>query len=246
MITREPCAGVAIGVAALEDAVDLALSARRGGSGRAIHFCNAYTLSIAHTDPAYRELLRKAWLCLPDGQSVVWVRRLLDRRSRLQKVSGPDFFLAAFHATQVTAHRHYLLGSDEQTLSSLVANLSRRYPRADIVGYHSPPFRSLSSEETAAQDEAIRAAGADLVWVGLGTPKQDWEAARLAKGLPVTAVAVGAAFDFAAGTKRRAPTWMRSSGLEWMHRLASEPRRLWRRYLVGSLVFLWSAWRRSS
>ena len=243
-IGREPCAGVPLVAVEPAEAVRLLVLGQKPSAGRAVHFCNAYTLSLAHGDDEYRRLLRRGDLCFPDGQSVVWVRRLLARGSRLRRVAGPDLFEAVFAASTTQAPRHYLLGGDESTLARLRVELSRRFPDAQIVGAESPPFRRLSPRELRAQDERITEACANIVWVGLGTPKQDYEVRRLADQLPVTAVAIGAAFDFVAGTKRRAPAWMRSLGLEWVHRLASEPRRLWRRYLIGNAVFLWAAWRR--
>ena len=129
-------------------------------------------------------------------------------------------------------------------LGELETAVRRHYRRAAVVGTDSPPFRSLSDEERAHQADRIRASGAQIVWVGLGTPKQDFEVARLARELPLVFVAVGAAFDFVAGTKRQAPQWMQRNGLEWTFRLASEPGRLWRRYLFGNARFVYAASRR--
>ena len=134
--------------------------------------------------------------------------------------------------------RHFLLGSTTPVLADLSAELLRRYPESRIVGTESPPFRKLSPEEKAQQQQRIRASGAQIIWVGLGTPKQDWAAQELAANVPAVVVAVGAAFDFIAGHTKRAPTWMQASGLEWLYRLRSEPRRLWRRYLLGNVAFL--------
>ena len=116
--------------------------------------------------------------------------------------------------------------------------LRERFPGIEIVGSHSPEFRPPSDAELAERDGAIAASGAQVVWVGLGTPKQDLEAARLAHSLPIVAVAVGAAFDYAAGTLTEAPQWIRTAGLEWAFRFAMEPGRLWRRYVFGSTRFL--------
>lgn len=113
-----------------------------------------------------------------------------------------------------------------------------------LAGAESPPFRDLTDDERREQDDRIQASRADIVWVGLGTPKQDFEAERLAEALPLLAAAVGAAFDFTAGTVKPAPAWMQRSGLEWAHRLASEPRQLWRRYLIGNARFVSIALRR--
>jgi N-acetylglucosaminyldiphosphoundecaprenol N-acetyl-beta-D-mannosaminyltransferase len=129
-------------------------------------------------------------------------------------------------------------------MDALQRELRRRFPRARIVRACSPPFRPLSVRERHDQERDVLATHADIVWVGLGTPKQDVHAAELATRLPVVCAAVGAAFDFVAGHKRRAPRWMGSSGLEWLFRLVCEPRRLWRRYLFGNARFLWGVARR--
>jgi N-acetylglucosaminyldiphosphoundecaprenol N-acetyl-beta-D-mannosaminyltransferase len=242
-LERESCVGVPLAVTSPAEAVFSILSASGDNGGRAIHFCNAYTLSLAHSDQDYREMLCTAAICFADGQSVVWARHLFSRGSSLKKVSGPDLFEAVFAASTQRGPRHYLLGGDEPTLDRLQRRLRSRFPEAQIVGRESPPFRPLTDREIRAQDARIAESTAEIVWVGLGTPKQDYEVRRLANSLPVTAIAVGAAFDFTAGTKKRAPAWMRSVGLEWVHRLASEPRRLWKRYLVGNAVFLWAAWK---
>ncbi|MBA2945208.1 WecB/TagA/CpsF family glycosyltransferase [Streptomyces himalayensis] len=217
-------------------------AAPRVGTGRGsdVHLCNAYTLALADRDPELGDVLRSASLNLPDGQPVVWANRLLHRDKTMPgiRVYGPDLVLNVFELSQGTGLRHYLLGSTPQVLGSLRRELHRRFPRAVIAGACSPPFRPLTMQERRGQEEEIRACGADIVWVGLGTPLQDRKAAELCVSLPVVAVAVGAAFDFIAGTKRQAPSWMQCNGLEWLFRLGCEPRRLWRRYLFGNARFL--------
>jgi N-acetylglucosaminyldiphosphoundecaprenol N-acetyl-beta-D-mannosaminyltransferase len=212
-------------------------------TGHDVHLCNAYTLALADQDPTLRHLLRTASVNFPDGMSVVWANRLRHRRQDLPRgrVYGPDLFLDVFALGQAARVAHYLLGSTPDVLDRLVDQLQQRFPDARIVGSESPPFRTLTHEEEAEQLERIRASGAQLVWVGLGTPKQDVESARISRALPVTCVAVGAAFDFVAGTKKQAPEWMQDHGLEWSYRLATEPRRLWRRYLLGNVRFVWAA-----
>ncbi|WP_367322972.1 WecB/TagA/CpsF family glycosyltransferase [Streptomyces sp. HUAS ZL42] len=216
--------------------------------GSDVHLSNAYTLALADRDAEFQILLRCATLNLPDGQSVVWANQLLHRGTDLPstRVYGPDLLLDVFALSQNTEVRHYLLGSTPQVLDALYQELRRRFPRAQIVGTCSPPFRPLTAGELQQQVEAIRTAAADIVWVGLGTPKQDRWAADLCAQLPVVAVAVGAAFDFVAGTKPQAPLWMRRSGLEWLFRLCCEPRRLWRRYLFGNTRFLWGVTRQAA
>jgi N-acetylglucosaminyldiphosphoundecaprenol N-acetyl-beta-D-mannosaminyltransferase len=243
-----PCAGVPITAcepaAAARLVVDRAAGPLR--SGQDVHLCNAYTLAQADRDVVLHALLRRATLNFPDGKSVVWANRLQHRRQRppTARVYGPDLMRAVFELGRPAGLRHYLLGSTPQVLAALQSQLRHDYPGAHLVGAESPPFRDLTEAERHDQRERIRRSRAQLVWVGLGTPKQDWEAARLAAGLPVVAVAVGAAFDLVAGTKRQAPRWMRHNGLEWCFRLAQEPRRLWRRYLFGNARFGYAVCRR--
>jgi N-acetylglucosaminyldiphosphoundecaprenol N-acetyl-beta-D-mannosaminyltransferase len=233
-------------------------AARHGGTGGPdalgvppgsdVHLANAYTLALADRDPELHGILRSASLNLPDGQPVVWANQLLHRGATLPstRVYGPDLLLDVFALTEHTELNHYLLGSTPQVLDALHRELRQRCPGTRIVGTSSPPFRPLSPQELRQQVEYIRSAAADIVWVGLGTPKQDRWAADLCAALPVVAVAVGAAFDFIAGAKRQAPPWMQRNGLEWLFRLGCEPRRLWRRYLFGNARFVRGVVRQAS
>ncbi|MEV7932681.1 WecB/TagA/CpsF family glycosyltransferase [Curtobacterium sp. NPDC089185] len=204
--------------------------------GAAIHLLNAYSIALAQSDTAFRASLTEDSCNFPDGKPLSWVTRW--STERLHQVRGPQFFADVLDQGRDTAVKHFLLGGSDDLLVRLQENLHLRYPGLSIVGAHSPPFRALTSSDIAQQDALIRASDADIVWVGLGTPKQDFEVARLARELGVVACAVGAAFDFAAGTKREAPRWMTKVGLEWLYRLLAEPKRLWRRYLIGNFIFL--------
>ena len=242
-----PCAGVPVTACTPERAADLVVElAQTTDRGVDVHLCNAYTLALADADDGYRAMLGRASLNLPDGTPVVWANRLLHRDVAVppQRVRGPDLFLDVFERGVDVDLRHYLLGGTPEVLAALEANLRARFPSARIVGADSPPFRPLTEAENDEQARRIAESGAQVVWVGLGTPKQDWECARLRDRLPAVFVAIGAAFDFAAGTKRSAPAWMQDNGLEWVHRLATEPRRLWRRYLFGNTRFLLAVVRR--
>ncbi|MDP4013823.1 MAG: WecB/TagA/CpsF family glycosyltransferase [Candidatus Nanopelagicales bacterium] len=212
--------------------------------GIAVHFANAYTVALADADDEYARVLRgRDSAVFSDGVPVVWAGRRLHRRSsdEWQQVRGSDVMEAVLAASSTIGPRHYLLGGTRETVDRLSSVIRLRFPNADIVGVESPPFRAQSHEEQFAQDKRIADSGAQIVWVGLGTPKQDWEVARLSRSLPVVAIATGAAFDFIAGAKPQAPKWMRASGLEWAYRLGTEPRRLWRRYLWGNPRFLIAA-----
>lgn len=241
-VAHVPVAAVAPDRAA-RHVVDAALART---APRHIHLCNAYTLALADTDPALRAVLRQPdAVNFPDGQGVVWAGRLVHRHLGLpaDRVYGPDLFLNTFRAGQAHGLRHYLLGSTRDVLDRLTAELRTRFPEAVIVGTEAPPFREPSAEERESQARRIAASGAHVVWLGLGTPKQDHEAARLAALHPAVYVAVGAAFDFVSGNKAQAPGWMQRHGLEWLFRLCSEPRRLWRRVVWGHPRFVWAACR---
>lgn len=211
--------------------------------GRHVHLVNAYTLALADGDQSYATLLSDDSINLPDGKPISIVSGLVRHTPRLNQIRGPRLFLDAFDVGRRYGVRHYLLGSSSHVLEKLQERLSQQFPGCEIVGVESPPYRVLTEREIAAQDKRISDADPDIVWVGLGTPKQDWEASRLAQSTGITCVAVGAAFDFAAGEVREAPPWMTNLCLEWMFRLISEPRRLWRRYFFGNIKFLQIAWR---
>lgn len=240
------CARVPISACTPQAAVDQVLDLARPdrAQGADVHLCNAYTLSLADGDAGYRKLLQQASLNLADGKSVAWMNKLTGIVAEgADRVRGNDLFLDVVDQGQARGTRHYLLGSTPEVVAQLRSELQRRFPQAQIVGVESPPFRPLTDDEHAEQAERIRMSGADIVWVGLGTPKQDRAAVELARDAGVVAVAIGAAFDFIAGNKPEAPRWMQESGIEWMHRFASEPRRLWKRYLFGNSRFVYAAYR---
>lgn len=202
-----------------------------------VHLVNAYTVSLADTQPDLGRVITEAGMNLADGKPLTWAARRL-AGSPLHQVRGPGLFEDVLALGHEYGLRHYLLGGTEETLAKLQAAIALRHSTAAVAGAYSPPFRPLSPEELTVQDGIIRDSGANIVWVGLGTPRQDFEVARLVSSVGVVAVAVGAAFDFSAGDLRRSPEWMSKFGLEWLFRFAMEPRRLWRRYTVGNVLFL--------
>jgi N-acetylglucosaminyldiphosphoundecaprenol N-acetyl-beta-D-mannosaminyltransferase len=207
------------------------------GRSHVVHFVSAHPTVLARRDPAYRAILNKGELNLPDGLPVAWAVHLLGYGG--DRVTGTDGFRLLCDWGRAHDVRHFLYGGTDTVLAALGACLEREYPGIAVGGAIAPPFRALSDGELRRDAGAMRDAGADLVWVGLGTPKQDVVAERLRRldAAPVV-LCVGAAFDFLAGAKRRAPRWMQETGLEWAFRLASEPRRLWRRYLLGNPEFV--------
>lgn len=236
--TRRPVAGVNFRVSRLDDAI--AWVAEPSLQGRAVHFAPAYTVALAQRDEGYRSILNAADAVFSDGMPVVWAGRRLhpDVAGTWERVYGPDVMVGVLAASTREGQRHFLLGGSESTLEELRRHIDERFPNASIVGAESPPYRAATEQELSARDARILDSKATHVWVGLGTPKQDWEVRRLADHLHVTALAVGAAFDFMAGTVAQAPRWMQRSGLEWTYRLAKEPKRLAGRYLWGNPVFV--------
>ncbi len=185
-----------------------------------------------------RRIHNAAGLVLPDGMPLVWLLwqggfEFADR------VYGPDLMPALFNQSEATGYRHFLYGATPRTLELLEGNLRRKYPGARIVGVHAPPFRPPGAAEDEEVIEAINASAAEIIWVGLSTPKQEIWMARHRHRLSAPAlIGVGAAFDFHAGLVRQAPHWLQRSGLEWGFRIAMEPRRLVRRYLRNNPAFL--------
>lgn len=226
-----------ISTSPIEAASELCSLALHGAPNH-VHLVNAYTVALASQSEVYRECLRHPAVNLPDGKPLSWASKLFRQKPVIRQIRGPQLFLNTFDVGQSAGIKHFLLGSTEEVLLKLRRNLLKQFPDAQIVGMESPPFRELTLGEYAAQDERIVKSGAQIIWVGLGTPKQDFEARRLVEATGVLAVAVGAAFDFAAGTVREAPVWVRNAGFEWLFRLLSEPRRLWRRYLFGNVAFI--------
>lgn len=188
-------------------------------------------------DPALKAIHNAAGMVTADGMPLVWLCRAHGHAA--ERVYGPDLMLEVCAASPARGWRHFLYGTTDAVLDRLAANLQARFPGLCIAGRYAPPFRPLDDREDAAIVERINAARPDIVWVGLSTPKQEcWMAAHLGRVTAPVMIGVGAAFDFHAGTKRQAPRWMRRNGLEWLFRLASEPRRLAHRYLVFNPLFL--------
>ncbi len=208
------------------------------GLSHIVRFLPADPTVRAMDDRAYRDTLNEGDLNVPDGKSVVWALRLKGAPS--ERLTGSDAMELLARRGESDGLRHYLFGGAPSVLTSLQARLELQYPRIALVGAESPPFRALEQRELEEAGGRIRAMDTQLLWLGLGTPKQDLAAVALrAVGAAPVILCVGAAFDFLAGTKERAPEWMQRAGLEWLHRLGSEPGRLGRRYLVGNPRFVW-------
>jgi len=213
--------------------------------GFALHLSNAYTLACARDSAPVRMAVERD-LSVPDGLPLA---KLLGAwHEDAGQVYGPQLMRDALAQTTTSGLRHFLYGGSEETNDALAAHIAETYPDANIVGRMSPPFRAATPADRDAAVAALAQCQAQVIWVGLGTPRQDIECYELRRMYPGVFIAVGAAFDFLPGVKRDCPEWIRKLGLQWLHRLLSEPKRLWRRYLVGNTVFIGLAllhgWRR--
>jgi N-acetylglucosaminyldiphosphoundecaprenol N-acetyl-beta-D-mannosaminyltransferase len=217
-----------------------AWAARR--ESRVVCLCNVHSVVCASQDPAFRNVLQQSDMSMPDGMPVAWLLRRLGFVNQ-QRIAGPDLMWRYCEEAQQRGERIFLYGGTPETLSSLQRRLNEAFPELRIAGGYSPPFRPLNDDEDAAVTRMINASGAQLVFVSLGCPKQEiWMHAHRGR-VDAVMVGVGAAFDFHAGMVQRAPKWMQTCGLEWLHRLASDPRRLWRRYLVSNTLYVLGATR---
>jgi N-acetylglucosaminyldiphosphoundecaprenol N-acetyl-beta-D-mannosaminyltransferase len=210
------------------DWIDAMVAARQRGY---VCVCNVHTVMASAEDPALQSALMGSSVNVPDGQPLVWALNLLGNGLD-DRVYGPELMARHCARAASSGQRLYLYGGRNQgALVQLALNLRQRYPGVRIVGGYSPPHRPLNPEERQAVIKEINGSRADVVWVGIGVPKQEKWMAEMRQDLdaPVL-VGVGAAFDFHAGLVPQAPGWLQVSGLEWAYRLAHEPRRLWRRY----------------
>ena len=208
--------------------------------GRREYVCctSVHGLVEAQGDPEMRSALNRAGLLTEDGMPLVWWCRRAGYPDA-GRASGSDLLLAMCERAPERGHRHFFYGGSPSVVETLVLRLRQRFPGLVIAGYRSPPFRPLTHEEDTADVQAINETRPDFVWVGLGAPKQDkWMALHVGKIHAAALLGVGAAFDFVSGTKTRAPLWMQHSGLEWLFRLMTEPRRLAPRYFVVISIFV--------
>ena len=214
--------------------------ARSGASKRASYICvtSAHGIISARFDPEFRAILNRADMATPDGMPLVWALRSFGVCGQ-QRVYGPELMLALLAQAASMGHRVFLYGGRADCLAALEQRLKHKYPGLQIAGAYSPPFRPLTPEEDRDLVAKIRQSAADLLFVGLSTPKQEYWMAQHVATLPgVVLIGVGAAFDFHAGRVRQAPAWMQGAGLEWFFRLMMEPARLWKRYLLITPLFL--------
>ena len=230
--------GVGISAINLQQAIRQIDQWIAGGDAQYVNVCSVHTVMECQNEERLRRLVNASGLATPDGMPLVWLGHLHGYRN-VGRVYGPDLMFAICDEMQSTGRRHFFYGGAPGVADRLAARLKARYPALVIAGTHTPPYRPADAEEDPEVIDAINAAAPDIVWVGLGTPKQDyWVARHRAQLRAPVLIAIGAAFDFHAGLLRQAPRWMRRNGLEWLFRLLQEPRRLAFRYLVYNPLFV--------
>lgn len=229
--------GVNVAASSYAETVRNCLAWGEARQSRALVFANVHVIMEASDDAGFRDRLNRADMVNPDGLPLVWTLRALGK-SEAQRVYGPDTTVALLAASEKAGLSVGFYGGSQQVLDKLVGVVRKRHPQLNIAYIESPPFRPLTAKEDQSVIERIAATGVQLLFVGLGCPKQEiWVTDHRGK-IPAVMLAVGAAFDFIAGTKPQAPRWMMRSGLEWAFRFVTEPRRLAGRYLKHNPRFI--------
>ena len=229
--------GVWIAAINMESALGYILKNLEFLSGKYICISNVHTTIMSYENDDYCEIQNEAVLALPDGKplSVICKKRGFPGTDR---VTGPDLMGEIFKRSKECGYRHYFYGSKPETLNVLERRLKEEY-QLNIVGMYAPPFREMTEKEDREAIARINEAKADFVWVALGAPKQErWMYAHREK-IQGLMIGIGAGVDYFAGNIRRAPMWMQKCSLEWLYRLAQEPKRLFKRYFVTNFKFLW-------
>lgn len=204
---------------------------------RYVCICNVHSVVTAEGDPEFRLILQCADLVTADGAPIAWAVSRLQHKKQ-ERINGPDLMWRYLRIAEQLHHKIYFYGGSETSLQKLLEVVRQHFPHLQIAGAFSPPYRSLSASENQAHAEMINQSGAHVVFVGLGCPKQErWMAAQNGSVRAVM-IGVGAAFDYHAGTLKRAPLAWQRSGFEWLYRLLQEPRRLFKRYLVTNTLFM--------
>lgn len=231
--------GVGVSALDLSNAVDSVNAFL--GTGKKGYICvtGMHGIMEAQFDPEFREIQNNSFLTTPDGIPTVWIGRM-HGHGNMKQVRGADFMLQVCESSAKTGARHFLYGGKPGVAELLRDILTIRFPGLQIVGTYTPPFRPLTVQEEIELRRQLLESRADVLWCGISTPKQEHFMARYIDSLPVRLmIGVGAAFDLNAGLLKDSPLWVQKCGLQWLHRLLQEPRRLWKRYLLNIPGFLW-------
>ncbi len=237
MRTRSTVLGSPIDVVNWPQAVERVLELAKVRESKYVCACNVHVVVTAKSDQKLADAIAQADLATPDGMPIAWSIRRAGYQDQ-RRINGPDLMLQTCMQAVREDVSIFLLGSSPSTLEHLREKLLSQCRGLQIAGSHSPPFRPLSDAEESAIVSTINESGAGIVFIGLGCPKQELWMQRQRGKVHAVMIGVGAAFDYHAGTLKRAPNWMQGIGLEWLFRLMMEPRRLWRRYLVTNSVFV--------
>jgi len=232
--------GVGVSSINLDDAVETIERWIGARTRNYVCITGVHGLMESRRDERLRRIHNEAGMVTPDGMPLVWLSRLLGKH-RTERVYSPDLMRKMTAVSSQRGYRQFYYGGAEGVANRLKQVLTAAHPDLEVAGTYCPPFHPLTAQEDQAVVDAINAARPHIVWVGLSTPKQEfWMVEHLGRIAAPVMVGVGAAFDFLAGTKRQAPLWMQRNGLEWLFRLCSEPRRLWRRYayIVPGFIIL--------
>lgn len=229
--------GMRVDATSYADAADRILSWAESGDSRYVCAATVNNAMEAHDRPEFKRTMNEADLVTPDGMPLVWGLRLLGVAGQT-RVYGPDLTPLVCEMASDRGVPVGFYGGSPEALKTLVETMKRRFPALEIAYAWSPPFRDLSPEEEARIVEEINGSGARVLFIGLGTPKQEEWMMRARGDVRAVMVGVGAAFDFLSGMKKQAPRWMQARGLEWLYRLTHEPRRLWRRYVYRNPRFV--------
>jgi N-acetylglucosaminyldiphosphoundecaprenol N-acetyl-beta-D-mannosaminyltransferase len=232
--------GVKVSAINMSQAVDTADRWIRAGQPGYVCVTGVHGVMEAQKNPEFREILNHAMMNTPDGMPMSWVGRLQGFED-MDRVFGPDFMSAMCQLSLERGFRHFLYGGQPGIAEKLKYSLQKKFPGLQVVGTYTPPFRDMNVEEEDTLLAQLRDTRPHILWVGLSTPKQERFMAQYVDRLQVPLlVGVGAAFDYHTGAIRDCSTWIKRAGLQWLHRLAQDPRRLWRRYLRNNPAFVWN------
>lgn len=228
--------GVPISITSLDDASARIHRWARDDRGRFVFIREVAGLMATLDNPELMELHKRAAMVTPDGMPLVWLGKL--KGKPVSRTCGPDLMNRVLSDSEASGLKHYFYGGKPGVAETLRDSFVKRFPKLQVVGLGCPPFRPLTSDELSEVAAKMNASGADVIWIGISSPKQEFLMRDLQPLVRSTMLGVGAAFDFHSGAVSRAPTWMQKSGLEWLYRLCSEPKRLWKRYLVQGPQFV--------
>ena len=232
---------VGIDTTSYEDTCDRIVTFAQQAKSCYIVAANVHVIMTAYWNQAYRQVLANAEIVTPDGMPLVWGLRSLGAKNQ-QRVYGPDLMLALCDRAVKEHLSIYLFGATSNTLDKLEQNLKAKFSELVIAGKHAPPYIEICSSKFDSQltddVQLISKSGAEIVFVALGCPKQEFWMSKAQTELPAVMIGVGAAFDFHSGQIQQAPRWMMKSGLEWLYRFSQEPKRLWQRYLINNPCFV--------